>query len=492
MNSSGHHLLPNELWEHVFLYLDYPSALRCQQVCRFFNSIISASANIQYHGELTMDGMIDTNASNLPVVDRLALLRERRAAWHSLDWQLFPAQSFPRSYHAYDFVGGTFAILLNNEFIAITFPTKTSEGSRKSHHLDFAARDFAMDPTQDLAIFLGEQVANDPVTYIYVRTYETIASHPQSEQSRIAVHLNERPHDCMVQIVEDLFAFASSNSDESRLDIRIWNWKTGQIVHDHSHLVDDADQGRAESFALLSSKAFAIGIKTDSGHISIWDIDSGAEVSRLCLPELADPDEWSLESVSVDAPPYLAHPRPDRTFMTSPGHRVISFSLTYSTGSVDLRAYILSDFLTSYATPRSSDQDIDVPWEDWGPLNTRVMDAGDQDDSDTHCQGFRVALAADDYNISVRILDFNPRRPAVRDPSPSDAEVVSADSSTTVSYPWIFEKDIETHLPYTMHIRELPDSCPVDVPIILLDECHVVPIGFLGPGSEVDLFPMAI
>ncbi|TFK62396.1 hypothetical protein BDN72DRAFT_392226 [Pluteus cervinus] len=334
-----------------------------------------------------MDGLIDTDASNVSIKDRLNLLRERRFTWENLQWKIFPAESFSDSYRAYDFAGGVYAALEgSNDFTAFTLPTKTCEGSRKSHHLDFPARDFAMDPTQDLVVFLGEQAVNDPAIYLYVRTYESIVPHPHSEQSRILVHSQTRPDACMVQIADNHLALAWNDHDETELSIQIWDWKSGTLIHDQ--LLEDSG-GRSESFTFLSPRTFAIGVKKLSGYISIWNLDSGTEVSRLCFPEMID-GEWCIHRVSVDTPPFMARPRPNHAFMVSPTHRIHTFSLSYtgSAGSLSLQVYVPNGFLLScamsLANSERNDSSIDVPWENWGPRNTRIRELGPQNYVDCH------------------------------------------------------------------------------------------------------------
>ncbi|TFK71029.1 hypothetical protein BDN72DRAFT_958405 [Pluteus cervinus] len=498
MSPVVNHALPNELWEHILLCLDYRSVLRCQQVSRLFNSIVATSAEIQYYGELEMDWMIDTRTSNLPMKERLALLRERRSAWDNLQWRILPRETIPSTYLAYDFVDGTYGIIQDNhEFMATVLPTKAREGHRKTHHLDFSVRDFCMDPTQDVIVFLGEPDTNDPATYLYVRSYESMAPHRESEQSRILVNCPQRPHNCMLQVVDNLIGVACNNRPGTELEIRIWNWKTGKQVYDGGSA--DTTGATAYSYTILNSQAFAVGTALTSGYVSIVDITSGIEVSRLLFPRLLSGE---IRSIEVDSPPFLARPLKDCIFMASSTFRVHTFRLNYwsrDEGVLVLRAYILNEFLLSYATPSTSVQGPfpqEIPWEEWGPHNTRIMQADPW--SDTHCfsEGVRVVLPLDfeEEDMCLQILDFNfPRNLSENDPEKSETSVVPCTSPGKISRPSRFHHDIETSLPYTKHLRPFPSSCPVDdETVLILGDSHVVAIINEGSSLEDDLFTMAI
>ncbi|TFK62399.1 hypothetical protein BDN72DRAFT_392250 [Pluteus cervinus] len=489
--STTERVVPDELWEQVFLHLDYPSVLRCKQACRLFSGIITASAEIQYRGELTMDCMIDTGMSNLPITDRLTLLRKRRFAWDNLQWNVLPKKTIPaaNTYHTYDFVAGTYALIGGDEFIAVTLPTTAHQGIQKTHTLDFRALDFVMDPTQDVVIFLGYQMTADPSsTYLYVRTYESMTPHPQSEQSRILVNSSSRSRVYQLHLNGDIFALANSHPTRDA-EIRIWNWKTAKLIIELT-----VTNSRAESFAFLSSEAFAMVIRTDSGYISIYDVSSGTEISRLRFPELT---YGSLSSAIVDTPPFLAQPRPDCVVATSPKHRIHTFMLTYASDESDynLQAYILNEFLLSYATPPTAGQGSsihikDVRWEDWGPHNTRIVQVElFRNYPHYFSQGLRVVLPVKRSDWQLCILDFNIHRKLADRPEKPKAQVTTVAHPTTISnselgFP-LFKYDVETYLPYILHRRVIPDPFPVGLAIpILLSECHIAAVNDLDPDDS--------
>lgn len=121
--------------------------------------MIEGSSELQYIIELTLDGMVDSgsNSALLPA-DRLARLRDRRTAWSSLNWKKRSVIQLQGLCHAYELVGGVFVKASGgHDFFASWLPSTTGEG-RQLHRgdLKMEARDFAIDPGQDLIIFVEE------------------------------------------------------------------------------------------------------------------------------------------------------------------------------------------------------------------------------------------------------------------------------------------------------------------------------------------------
>lgn len=120
--------------------------------------MIESSSELQYIVELGLDGMLDSGSTTLSHADRLAQLRDRRKAWSSLNWKkrfVIPMQGLC---HAYELVGGVFVKASGGlHFLASWLPSATDEGRQiRRDDLKMEARDFAIDPGQDLIIFVEE------------------------------------------------------------------------------------------------------------------------------------------------------------------------------------------------------------------------------------------------------------------------------------------------------------------------------------------------
>lgn len=109
--------------------------------------------------ELYSDNILDiAPLFPLHTSDRLDLLFRRRKAWQTLDWKHSQLPSFSGVCTAYELVSGVFMQNLRQKLSILTFPSKPEvmdlQEQQKRRDLDWHARDFAIDPTQDLAIFL--------------------------------------------------------------------------------------------------------------------------------------------------------------------------------------------------------------------------------------------------------------------------------------------------------------------------------------------------
>jgi len=110
--------------------------------------------------------MVDSGSITLSHADRLAKLRDRRKAWSSLNWKKRSVVRVQGLCHAYELVGGVFVKASGGlHFLASWLPGSTTEEGRQIHRDDLRmeARDFAIDPGQDLIIFVEE---GDPSVFL--------------------------------------------------------------------------------------------------------------------------------------------------------------------------------------------------------------------------------------------------------------------------------------------------------------------------------------
>lgn len=120
---------------------------------------------LQYKIELFVDGMIDGPPSSVTAAERLQMLLDRRKAWAQLQWKerfIVPMQG---DCQAYELVGGVFAKTMSlispvepsRHLTASWLPSSNKEERHLVRNdLGMDTRDFAMDPSQDLIIFLEE------------------------------------------------------------------------------------------------------------------------------------------------------------------------------------------------------------------------------------------------------------------------------------------------------------------------------------------------
>jgi hypothetical protein len=89
----------------------------------------------------------------------LKKLRERRAAWRGLDWEERAPITLDGDCWAYELVDGVFCKTGRGEFSMATLPSRSVNPSvTRLTEFDLqTVRDFAMDPTQDLIVFVQDE-----------------------------------------------------------------------------------------------------------------------------------------------------------------------------------------------------------------------------------------------------------------------------------------------------------------------------------------------
>lgn len=107
-----------------------------------------------------MDGMVDCAAPTIPYQDRLKELIGHRKAWATLSWRRSSLRipGGMEEPNLYGFVAGVFAKLIQRRTFVTRHLATVHESNNRwiKRQLSFPAKEFVMDPTQDLVIFLEE------------------------------------------------------------------------------------------------------------------------------------------------------------------------------------------------------------------------------------------------------------------------------------------------------------------------------------------------
>lgn len=155
-----------------------------------------------------MDGLVDCAAPSTPYSDRLATIIRRRHAWAAMEWNDTVSVHLPGECLAYELVADVLAKLTEtHKFACVELPSmpraadtgQIDTSSIDTWDLPFAARDFAMDPTQDLVIFLEDTrmcVKLARFAVVAILTYEAcylVPSRRRSREIRICTFTPWRP-----------------------------------------------------------------------------------------------------------------------------------------------------------------------------------------------------------------------------------------------------------------------------------------------------------
>jgi hypothetical protein len=188
------------------------------------------------------------------------MLLDRRHAWERLEWKTQISVDMPGSCQAYELVGGVFAKTTtahagsgaSKQFLASWLPSINDPGHKiENEDVGLWARDFAIDPTQDLIAYLvvnhDMYVTSFPFSFIlytntalrrtgqvteykvhvHLRTISTNSTHPDAAIPVLECNTPFPITNAFIQIVHDIVGmFVCSGSPI----LMLWNWQTGELL----------------------------------------------------------------------------------------------------------------------------------------------------------------------------------------------------------------------------------------------------------------------
>jgi hypothetical protein len=131
-------------------------------VCRLFRTAVQENASCQYAIELAVSGVQNGPPSAIGHADRLIMLRNSQAAWHTLQWtSLKDVRMLQGS--LYELCGGVLVQSTHSGGRGLVFRRLPSHYRNIEEHvwsldLDSTLRDFTLDPAQDLLVLIAQPV----------------------------------------------------------------------------------------------------------------------------------------------------------------------------------------------------------------------------------------------------------------------------------------------------------------------------------------------
>ncbi|EIN06875.1 hypothetical protein PUNSTDRAFT_127446 [Punctularia strigosozonata HHB-11173 SS5] len=529
--------LPSEILVAILAHLDWREICRANLVCRTLHHLIAHTLELRYLVELGADNMLptpDPSSTPMPTYLRLARLLERRRAWSTLAWSpASPARvQLPGPCAAYELVGGMFCKSMkrgeHSHFVACELPSRGDNvegedegegvgveeeeeggGGRKTvtfEDVGLCARDFGIDPSQDLVAFVE---AEDPgffnashAVVIHLRTISGNKDHPEAQVPVLCCPTPFSVTQAFIQVCHDVIGFFFWGSGPGLL---IWNWKTGcLLVHGigiHRTLPD-----HTWDFAFLSNRSYMLSSLKHSGALHLFTFDSPppsspsssssssssssppapsvspvapTHAATLHLPSIRP--EIAVSNLSTHAGPVCARGRGRASdafvkdararihvvtvhyagIVPEPGEPRGRWSLFVRNGTLEgwaMRGRGCGDGIGGEV--EGGGGALQVPWEEWGPRETRALVPQTPFSWLRYVDGERVVLPAAPVPTTslevVRVLDFNvrPRRPeaqrGVGEPGSRTVHVEEVVGEERISRGEVWERDVVTSLPYRM------------------------------------------
>jgi len=193
----------------------------------------------------------------LSQAELLQKLRNHCKAWDRLDLKEFRVilSGDFTELRAHDLVAGTFSTSNGSDLCVIWLPSAIHEGRTLCHEtLGLSIRDFAIDPTEDVIVFLEEEpeyVASTPLVVtaqllyslsttptwnvrLHIRTISSNSPHPLAQEGTLSFDISQAVElegliGTTLQLAYDML-FLSIDANYCAVKAMAWNWKTGCLI----------------------------------------------------------------------------------------------------------------------------------------------------------------------------------------------------------------------------------------------------------------------
>ncbi|KAI9461007.1 hypothetical protein BJY52DRAFT_245215 [Lactarius psammicola] len=227
--------LPVELTFRILGFLDPAELVNFRRINSFFKSLIDETATLQYRIALFASGMVDGPPGDLTASERLELLRSYEASWKNIEWNDHttipsPVGSLWELYgNVWAHSGGSDTI----EFVQLPSRLRGIPMRQWTLRLDFALRDFGMDPSQDLLVTIENFRHVPNLCRIYLRALSTGERHPLAGSTAVVEHTLTVPEVILdrwsysIRICGDYVGILFMELFGDRNELVVWSWRTG-------------------------------------------------------------------------------------------------------------------------------------------------------------------------------------------------------------------------------------------------------------------------
>ncbi|KAF8524159.1 hypothetical protein JB92DRAFT_2881353 [Gautieria morchelliformis] len=482
--------LPNDVLIRVFKELDACDIRRCSLTCRVFHEAIRDSVLLQYRLELAVAGLEDGGTEcRLSIAERLAQLRTIEQGWAKLCFRQKTTVDLPQC-HTWRLRGGVLAHDYAPEMPSVLSFVQLPSAIRGTPvhiwqiDMEVIMQQFAIDPPQDLVVLVAWPETPDGQWHtflIHLRAMSTGERHPCATEPVLSCvpTLLDTDYSFNTQIMGDFLAILyRTPGDYLRDQLYVWDWKTGQLL---AFLGASPRTADITSFSFLSLRHF-ITVRCTSEpdgcyqpELLMYDFiaarPEGSMEPRLvriyqlpCLSQNIATSLFILGSGPPSEPPTFFYPTSCSRLLT------VSMHFTYLLQEQHYVLFVHVPSLLEEVNARSNADQLTVPWENWGPLRTRMMPICDYR-AGYHVYGTRyvqqeVGLDGDPWGSAsgcrLRVLDFNPlalrRALSSQDTSLSPSEdqpellsiTIVQDTQPTIidEHESAFTQRVSTALPY--------------------------------------------
>ncbi|KAF9479670.1 hypothetical protein BDN70DRAFT_878543 [Pholiota conissans] len=485
--------IPEELQIKILSCLDGVSVTLCAMACKSLNEMVKSSSQLQCIVELHLDGLV--LAPPTPNVDyprTIERLLHQRQAWMALDWGKTSAIQINGIWTTFNSGSGALAGLnVDTKHYEIVYLSTIDNANIRPNIQrdlpDISAREIAMDMSQDLIVLLEDLTYIEPQSQeqchsirLHLHSISSDGIHQLAQHSPLEIipFRRDTPRGCVynIQIVGKVVVVQFNSYFESGANhgtrLYLWNWNTSDLIFDSS-LSNSLNFPLSPTtmpgleYSLMNTSLLVQTSFEDSGCIRLFQIMHSpiaqsvvVHVATLHLPKVLPTTQVLMiftETGAREACPLLY-----TNFMQNDEDRLHSFMVVYGysddanapTQLTELIVFVHQRCLLRYAAqpPPAEDLPRDIPWEDWGPQNTRIIRSYHINRKRSgYIQGQRALFAERVLRTNVDELHTPSSTLVVFDFSLASAisfkQSLLPPSRILTSDVKIFEHDVETRLP---------------------------------------------
>jgi hypothetical protein len=466
-SKAGFLSLAEELQSYILSFLPCQDILRCTSVCKALHQMYMSSSDLQYIVELSGQCLIPVpNTDNLtPVSERLQLLRDRAHAWLKFDIHSFKTIAMPeidRDHELY-FTGGHFYFWRDISRSATIFPA-LSEPSQQTIERDWPpgtlctvphskVLEVFMDSAQNLIAVVYIDNRKPEMLYIDLGALDSDRVHPlaagqtlfaceplKSDDNNRVKTSETRVKVCGRHIALQHYFVLLDDDEVGKFyqhmsQLQIWDWQhstTSRSVLSHAVPFPHINP---TDFCFLESNRLLVIIK----DLMLYSIEDTSRAPQLLACFLLPVPLWNVRCFfQMDAIERSPQQARRTTYTSDPTKQLLCVTASRLVFIISTRVFDLDGKAAA----------MSIPWNRWGPSNTRVLKNEDPRRCKINVCGNRILQSFNgDTRMKLRMMDFSPlavtnRRGlgrVVKEPSTVDIADFNCEplGSLTTSLPYV-------------------------------------------------------
>ncbi|KAG0700155.1 hypothetical protein DFH29DRAFT_1001334 [Suillus ampliporus] len=427
--------LPEELRLHTLTFLPSQDILRCTSVCKDLRNTYLSSSELQYIVELGGQRLlpIPKPDDRTPIYERLRVLRDKAHAWWKFDIDSFETFPLPETvtYSSLSIDYGHLFMWTHFHDLVRIAPI-LPKPSQQVIECNWSVRSLCpfphpkvihvfMDPPQNLFViaYLVPVVGlRNKTLCIDIRALDSSCVHPKAAGLTVFPSLPVGYEDSYIETkVVNLKGFGShialwrflrvsraGTHYEDVWELQVWDWQHSttprSILHDTLH-----PRCPSPDLCFLGNNRFLI-VANDS--LRLYSIPDMSPPPQLLASFLMPSPIRYLRFLPMEDTAHIAQLGVQTTHISDPQHQVLCLT--------DFHGLAVIISTNIFFNLDGMDTTAPIPWESWGPLNTRIF--AQAINCHMHISGNRVLRACPIFrptyarsNASVHILqmmDFSP------------------------------------------------------------------------------------